>query len=120
MNTALRKICLVVVCVLLVLVAGVGIGYRMIEPRSASQHRRIVNDARRLNAAIDQWALANNKKDGDTIDTNAAAVYLKEPWPFVDLLGNPWIIGMVGTNQIRVSSTTKEALAKWKINWGIY
>ena len=73
-----------------------------------------------MDAAIDQWALENGKKDGDTVDTSSAAAYLKTTWNDSDLLGNAYTVGSVGTNQVKVSSTTKTALAGVGIDWGPY
>ena len=58
-----------------------------VKARKQSQGRRILNDCRQMDAAIDQWALENGKKDGDTIITSSAATYLKTAWPTNDLLG---------------------------------
>ena len=94
-----------------------------IKPRKASQGRRIINDARYIEAAIDQWALDNKKKDGDAIDMNAVAAHLKLPRSDIeiDLCGNKWIIGTVGiSNQIKVSAATKKTLADQRIDWGRY
>src|SRR5664279_1137542 len=59
-----------------------------VKARKQSQGRRILNDCRQMDAAIDQWALENGKTDGATIDTVSAASYLKTAWNTVDLLGN--------------------------------
>ena len=58
-----------------------------VKARKQSQGRRILNDARQIDAAIDQWALENGKKDGDAVVTLSAATYLKTAWPTNDLLG---------------------------------
>jgi len=91
-----------------------------IKPRKQSQGQRIVNDARQLDAAINQWAVEKGKKDGDAIVTSEAATYLKCPWFTNDVLGNSYAIGTVGPNQIQISSTTKAALAGVGIDWGPY
>src|SRR3989442_1951519 len=57
-----------------------------VKARKQSQGRRILNDARQMEAAVDQWALENGKKDGDTDDTAAAATYMKTDWTANDLL----------------------------------
>ena len=91
-----------------------------VKARKQSQGRRILNDARQLDAAIDQWALENGKKDGDTVDTVGAATYLKTAWNTTDLLNNNYAISTVGTQQVQISSTTKTALAGVGIDWGPY
>jgi type IV pilus assembly protein PilA len=91
-----------------------------VKARKQSQGRRIINDARQMDAAIDQWALENGKKDGDTVTTSGAATYLKTAWNDNDLLGNAYTVGAVGTNQVKISGTTKTALANVGIDWGPY
>jgi len=91
-----------------------------VKARKQSQGRRIINDARQMDAAVDQWALENGKKDGDTVDTTGAATYLKTAWNVNDLLGNAYAVGNVGTNQVQISATSKTALAGVGIDWGPY
>ena len=89
--------------------------------RKQSQGRRIMNDCRQLDGAIDQWAVNSGIVDGTTIDTVAAGTYLKTVWNTVDLLGNQWGgTGVTGSNQIQVSTATKSYLAGVAIDWGAY
>ena len=92
----------------------------MIKARKQSQGRRILNDARQMDAAVDQWAMEYNKKDGDTVDTAAAATYLKSTWKANDILGHPFILNTVGTSQVDIATTTKSALAGVGIDWSTY
>jgi len=89
-----------------------------VKARKQSQGRRILNDARQMDAAIDQWALEKGKKDGDTINTTEAATYLKGAWKTSDLLGNSYGGTQVGSNQVTISTTTKSALDGVGIDWG--
>jgi len=91
-----------------------------VKSRKQSQGRRILNDARQMDAAIDQWALENGQKDGDTVVTTSAATYLKTAWPTNDLLGNAYAISTVGPSQVAVNSSTKTALSGVGIDWGAY
>jgi len=93
-----------------------------IKARKLSQGRRILNDARLQDTAICQWALDNGKKDGDTIAGNETLIqtYLKVAWRSTDLLGNSYIIGNVGTNQLRIADETKSALDGVGIDWGAF
>ena len=91
-----------------------------VKARKQSQGRRIINDARQMDAAIDQWALEKGKSDGDAINTTEAAEYLKGDWIATDLLGNAYATGLVGSNQVEISSTSKTALAGVGIDWGTY
>src|SRR6266446_1954140 len=70
-----------------------------VKARKQSQGRRIINDARQMDAAIDQWALENGKKDGNAINTTSAATYLKTAWKSNDLLNNPYGVTVVGGTQ---------------------
>jgi prepilin-type N-terminal cleavage/methylation domain-containing protein len=92
-----------------------------VKARKQSQGRRVLNEARQMDAAIDQWALEKGKQDGDSVVTAEAATYIKGGiWSSTDLLGNSYSIGNVGTNQIAISSTTKTALSGVGIDWGVY
>lgn len=91
-----------------------------VKARKQSQGRRILNDARQMDAAIDQWALEKGKKDGDAINTTEAATYLKGEWKNVDLLGNSFAIGAVGSAQVKIATATKSALDGVGIDWGPY
>jgi prepilin-type N-terminal cleavage/methylation domain-containing protein len=90
-----------------------------VKARKQSQGRRIINDARQLDSAIDQWAIEKGKKDGDTVNTVEAASYLKgQVWIANDLLNNQFTINPVGTNQVKISSTSKTALDGVGVDWG--
>jgi len=91
-----------------------------VKARKQSQGRRILNDARQMDAAVDQWAIEYNKKDGDTVDTVAAATYLKTSWKSNDILGHAFIVSTVGTSQVDIATTTKSALAGVGIDWSTY
>jgi prepilin-type N-terminal cleavage/methylation domain-containing protein len=91
-----------------------------VKARKQSQGRRIMNDARQMDSAVDQWALELSKKDGDTVDTAGAATYLKTAWKSNDLLGNAFQVSTVGTSQVDISTATKSALAGVGIDWGTY
>jgi len=91
-----------------------------VKARKQSQGKRIVNDARLMDGAIDQWALENGKKDGDAVVTSEAATYLKSGWKDTDLLNNAYTVNAVGTNQVQINTATKTALANVGIDWGIY
>lgn len=89
-----------------------------VKARKQSQGRRIINDARQLDAAIDQWALEKGKKDGEDVVTTEAASYLKGAWTANDLLGNAYTISTVGSNQVKIAADTKTALDGVGIDWG--
>ena len=92
-----------------------------VKARKQSQGRRILNDARQMDAAIDQWALENGKKDGDAVDTTGAATYLKTAWKTTDLLGGTFDVSAgVGTSQVKIATATKSTLTGVGIDWGAY
>ena len=91
-----------------------------VKARKQSQGRRIINDARQMDAAIDQWALENGMKDGDAVNTTGAATYLKTAWSTNDLLGAAYVVNAVGPNQVQIAATTKSALQNVGIDWGPY
>jgi prepilin-type N-terminal cleavage/methylation domain-containing protein len=91
-----------------------------VKARKQSQGRRILNDCRQQDAAIDQWALENGKTDGATIDTVGAATYLKNVWKSQDLLGNSFVVTVVGSTQISINTSTKTSLVGVGIDWGVY
>ena len=92
-----------------------------VKARKQSQGRRILNDCRQMDGAIDQWAINNGIVDNTTVDSVAAGTYLKTAWNTIDLLGNQWGgTGVTGTGQIQVSTATKSSLAGVGIDWGIY
>lgn len=92
-----------------------------IKVRKQSQGKRIVNDVRIIDAAINAWALELNKADGDTIDLNTAAQYTKSGTINPnDILGNPYTITTVGASQILIAAQTKSVLTGVSIDWGPY
>ena len=48
-----------------------------IKVRKQAQGKRIVNDARVIDTAIEVWAMENNKADGDSVDLSQASQYSK-------------------------------------------
>ena len=48
-----------------------------VKARKQSQGRRSINDARMIDAAIDQWAIEKGKKLGETINYGEVATYVK-------------------------------------------
>ena len=92
-----------------------------IKVRKQSQGKRIVNDARVVDTAVDAWAMENNKADGDVVDLVGINGYSKSGQLHTnDTLGNPYNKGPVGANQVRISTNTKSALAGVSIEWGAY
>jgi prepilin-type N-terminal cleavage/methylation domain-containing protein len=93
-----------------------------VKARKQSQGRRILNDCRQMDAAINQWALETSQSDGAAIAGNEALIgtYLKMPWNTTDVLGNNYEVTVVGSTQIAVNTSTKSSLAGVGIDWGAY
>jgi len=91
-----------------------------VKARKQSQGRRIMNDCRQMDAAIDQWALETGQTDGAAINTTGAQSYLKTAWKTADLLNNAYNLTFVGTSQIQINANTKSSLAGVGIDWGNY
>ncbi|HUJ09955.1 MAG TPA: prepilin-type N-terminal cleavage/methylation domain-containing protein [Verrucomicrobiae bacterium] len=92
-----------------------------VKARKQAQGRRILNDARQMDAAIDQWALETGQVDGNAIITTSAATYLKGAWQNTDLLGASYdFTSGVGTSQVKIAASTKTALSGVGIDWGSY
>ena len=92
-----------------------------IKVRKQSQGKRIVNDARIIDAAINTWALEAGAADGDVVNLAAAAQYTKSgAISTVDILGNPYNLGRVGDSQVAVSAASKLSLNGVGIDWGAY
>src|SRR5580693_7223471 len=87
---------IMIVCAIIGLLAALAVP-SFIKNRKQSQGRRIMNDARQIDAAINAWALEVNAADGDPVDINGAAQYSKSgSINTIDLLGNAYLIGPVG------------------------
>jgi prepilin-type N-terminal cleavage/methylation domain-containing protein len=118
-NSAFTLVEIMIVVAIIGLLAALAIpGF--VKARKQSQGRRILNDARQMDAAIDQWALETGQTDGATVLTASAATYLKTAWKTTDLLGNTYTLNTVGTNQMAVATATKSSLAGVGIDWGAY
>jgi prepilin-type N-terminal cleavage/methylation domain-containing protein len=111
---------------IMVVVALIGLLAALMTPsfikvRKQSQGKRIVNDARIIDAAINSWALENGMADGAPVDLTGAATYTKEGLiPTVDILGNPYSFNGVGDSQVMISALSKTALTGVNIDWGAY
>src|SRR5258705_238379 len=86
-----------------------------------SQGRALINDARQIDAAIDQWALENGKVNGNAVDSASVAAYLKDGTlkSKVNALGstsgsvadiltvNSITLGVVGATQTQITTSAK-------------
>ena len=92
-----------------------------IKVRKQSQGKRILNDVRQIDAAINSWALEVGVADGTPVNLSQAGQYMKlGVINTADVLGNPYAIGPVGDSQVTISANTKTALGGVNIDWGAY
>ena len=91
-----------------------------VKARKQSQGRRIMNDCRQMDAAIDQWALETGQTDGATVNTTGAQTYLKTAWKTTGSAEQHLYRWPVGTTQIAINANTKTALVGVGIDWGNY
>ena len=86
-----------------------------IKARKQSQGKRIVNDARIIDAAVDAWAFEKGKRDGDPIDAADLAVIGSTPRRGRSVRRMFWAIltrsGPSVLDQVLVSPEIQDALA---------
>jgi prepilin-type N-terminal cleavage/methylation domain-containing protein len=67
---------IMIVVAIIALLAAIAVpGF--LRARKRSQAAKILNDLRLIDAAVDQYAIENNKTSGSTVNTNDWVVYLK-------------------------------------------
>ena len=120
-NAAFTLVEIMIVVAIIGLLAALAVpGF--IKARKQSQGRRVVNDVRQMDSAVEEWALNSGQADLATIDTSltGAGGYLKTAWPNTDLLHHAYGIGKVGSNQVSIATSTKSSLSGVGIDWGAY
>lgn len=93
-----------------------------VKARKQSQGRRSINDARMVDAAIDQWALEKKRAVGDSIVLSEVATYCKGGLPTNDALNRAFVILplLAEDGNITIDPATKTALDGVGIEWGTY
>ena len=67
---------IMIVVAIIALLAAIAVpGF--LRARKRSQASKVLNDLRLIDSAVDQYAIENNKKAGDSVGTNAWRVYMK-------------------------------------------
>ena len=67
---------IMIVVAIIALLAAIAVpGF--LRARKRSQASKILNDLRLIDSAVDQYAIENNKKGGDSVSTDAWRVYMK-------------------------------------------
>jgi prepilin-type N-terminal cleavage/methylation domain-containing protein len=84
---------IMIVVAIIALLAAIAVpGF--LRARKRSQASRIMNDLRLIDSAVDQYAIENNKKSGDTVNTQDWTNYLKQGTVLHatarDILGNSY------------------------------
>ena len=104
---------IMIVVAIIALLAAIAVpGF--LRARKRSQASRIINDLRLIDSAVDQYAIENNKKSGDTLAVADWTKYLKAGTNLYttakDILGNTY-----GTQTVdslpKVSTTSYNALS---------
>ena len=67
---------IMIVVAIIGLLAAIAIPSFM-KSRTTSQQNACVNNLRQIEAGKEQWEMANNRSDGDTINTTQVATYIK-------------------------------------------
>lgn len=85
----------------------------------------ILNDARQLDAALDQYAIDGGKVGTHPVSFSDLTPYLKPGTRLansqgIDIEGNPFVIGPTINDGIRVNSKTKEEKSVGDAFWGPY
>src|SRR4051794_36700618 len=104
---------IMIVVAIIALLAAIAVpGF--LRARKRSQASRIINDLRLIDSAVDQYAIENNKKSGDIVNTVDWTAYLKKGTSLyntgLDILGNPYTAQTVDSLP-RVPSVSKATLS---------
>jgi prepilin-type N-terminal cleavage/methylation domain-containing protein len=122
---------MVIVAILGILVALSISGF--LRSRQRAQSRMIINSARVIDHAIDQWAITHGQSNGAVINCASVSIFIKDGKlkSKVAALGNRGgnikevltvntiTIGNVGSLQVRIHNQAKNALPAIK-DWGGY
>ncbi len=96
--------------------------------RQRSQASTLINGARQLDAAIDQWAIENGIDNGQPIDLKAISRYVKPGSAFEaalaagipprDPFGNDYIFDTTGPDQVQINAASLSSLGGVVTDWG--
>ena len=105
---------IMIVVAIIALLAAIAVP-NFLRSRKRSQATQVVEDLRQIDSAIDQYAIENNKKSGDSVDWADVQKYIKTGTRLYtstgkDVLGNSFTIASVDS-QPKVSATTYNALS---------
>jgi prepilin-type N-terminal cleavage/methylation domain-containing protein len=92
-QSAFTLVEIMIVVAIIALLAAIAVpGF--LRARKRAQASRVINDLRLIDAAVDQYAIENNKMSGSQVNTNDWIVYLKKGSPLyntaADIFGNSY------------------------------
>ena len=89
---------IMIVVAIIALLAAIAVpGF--LRARKRSQASKILNDLRLIDSAVDQYAIENHKKGGQTVSTNAWRVYMKAGTTLYDTAAHP-VYGQYGIQTV--------------------
>src|ERR1700755_2053069 len=83
---------IMIVVAIIGLLAAIAIP-NFVRARTTSQKNACINNLRQLDGAVQQWALENQKKNGDAVATTDVTPYLKSQIMPVEPAGGAYTIG---------------------------
>jgi len=108
---------IMIVVAIIALLAAIAVP-NFLRARERSQATTILNDARMLDGAVDQWAIEQNKAKGDAVAWSDVSSYLKPGTRLVssggkDMFGTAYTFKTVGTTtgQIEIDAATMAKFA---------
>ncbi len=108
---------IMIVVAIIALLAAIAVP-SFLRARTRSQATMIIDEARMISDAIDEYAIENNKANSSAVNWSDITPYLKKGTSLqnqatpLDTLGNAlWTDGDAVSVGVRVSTTTKDALS---------
>ena len=116
---------IMIVVAIIALLAAIAVP-NFLRARQRSQATRVLDELRLVDSAIDQYAIENNKKSGDSVNWDDIQKYLKAGTTLAnsggkDSIGNTFTYSTVGAG-VKVSAATKtefEEVADTTF-WGVF
>lgn len=110
-NTGFTLVEIMIVVAIIALLAAIAVP-NFLRARERGQATTVLNDARLLDAAVDQYAIEQNKLGTDIANWGLVSSFLKTNSRLVadggdDIFGNPYTIGGTVADGAKVNVTTK-------------
>ncbi len=100
---------IMIVVAIIGLLAAIAIPSFM-KSRTTSQQNACINNLRQIESGKEQWAMANNKADGDAIDTAEVATYIKGSELPACPASSIYTYNAIGVNAACANTTTSHVL----------